>query len=322
MKQPSTVLPTDELRRHRHVLLALAVLLAALLAGMAQGSSQAATQSGVAAVANEAGTSHGWADIGRASASRAGAVRGTDTASTKPTVVLVHGAFADSSGWSQTVGQLTDDGYPVVAVPNPLRGLTADADYVRSFLQTVPGPIVLVGHSYGGAVITNAARGVANVSALVYVGAFVPDAGESIATAADPARFPGSLLGPDTTTVRPVANPAAPGGQDVDIYITLEKFRQVFAGDVSTQRADAMARTQRPLTATANFEPSGEPAWRTVPSWDLVTTADNAIPPAAQEFMAARAGAHVTTVASAHDVMVSHPAAVTKIIEQAARAVS
>jgi pimeloyl-ACP methyl ester carboxylesterase len=322
MKRTSTVLLTDEPRRRRQTILTLVLLLAALLAGVAQSSSRAAGVASAAARTDRAATGTGWDAIGRPSATDAGTTRGTGAGSTRPTVVLVHGAFADSSGWSQTVGQLTDDGYPVVAVANPLRGLTADANYVRSFLQTVPGPIVLVGHSYGGAVITNAARGVSNVRALVYVGAFVPDAGESIATAADPVRFPGSLLGPDTTVVRPVANPAAPDGQDVDIYISLEKFRQVFAADVSAQRADAMARTQRPLTATANFEPSGEPAWKTIPSWDLVTTADNAIPPAAQQAMAARAGAHVTTVVSAHDVMVSHPAAVTKIIEQAARAVS
>ena len=246
--------------------------------------------------------------------------RGNGTA--KPTVVLVHGAFADSTGWSATIARLRGDGYPVIAAANPLRGLTADSDYVRSILQTIPGPIVLVGHSYGGAVITNAARGVENVRALVYVGAFVPDAGESIAQAADPATFPGSLLGPDTTIVRPVANPAAPTGQDVDIYISLDDFRRVFAGDVSARRADVLARTQRPLSATANFEPSGEPAWQTVPSWDLITTSDKAIPPAAQRYMAHRAGAHISTVDSAHDVMISHPAAVTKIVEQAARATS
>lgn len=242
-------------------------------------------------------------------------------ASAKPTVVLVHGAFADSSGWANSVAQLTQDGYPVIAVPNPLRGLTSDSDYVRSILQTIAGPIVLVGHSYGGAVITNAARGVDNVKALVYVGAFIPDEGESIATAAQPATYPGSLLGPDTTLVRPIANPASPNGQDVDIYIRVEDFRAVFAGDLSQQRADVMARTQRPLTATANFEPSGVPAWRTIPSWALITTADKAIAPAGQQFMATRAGARITTVDSAHDVMVSHPGAVTKIVEDAARAV-
>jgi len=248
----------------------------------------------------------------------------TDTASSapKPTVVLVHGAFADSSGWNATISQLQQAGYPVLAVPDPLRGLTADADYVRAFLQSVTGPIVLVGHSYGGAVITNAARGVPNVAALVYVGAFVPDEGESIATVLNPEQFPGSLLGPQTTAVRPVPNPSAPGGQDGDIYITLGAFRSVFAGDVSQQQADLMARTQRPLSLTANFEPSGAPAWKTIPSWYLVTEQDKAIPPAGQEYMAKRAGAHISTVDSAHDVMVSHPAAVTNSILRAAKAVS
>ena len=246
----------------------------------------------------------------------------TGARSPKPTVVLVHGAFADSSGWDATVAQLTDDGYPVIAASDPLRGLTSDADYVRAMLRTIDGPIVLVGHSYGGAVITNAARGVPNVKALVYVGAFVPDAGESIATAADPAKYPGSLLGPDTITARPAPDPSAPAGQDTDLYISLQAFRAVFAGDVSPQRADVMARTQRPLSAAANFQPSGEPAWKTVPSWDLVTLDDRAIAPAGQWFMATRAGAHVSTVSSAHDVMVSHPGAVTRIVESAARTVS
>lgn len=240
----------------------------------------------------------------------------------KPTVVLVHGAFADSGGWDATVAQLTDDGFPVIAATDPLRGLTSDADYVRALLSTIDGPIVLVGHSYGGAVITNAARGVPNVKALVYVGAFVPDAGESIATAADPAKYPGSLLGPDTITARPVPNPSAPGGQDTDLYISLKDFRAVFAGDVSQRRASVMARTQRPLSATANFEPSGQPAWKTIPSWDLITLDDMAIAPAGQRFMATRAGAHVSTVSSAHDVMVSHPGAVTTVVESAARAIS
>jgi pimeloyl-ACP methyl ester carboxylesterase len=237
-------------------------------------------------------------------------------------VVLVHGAFVDGSGWRPVYDLLARDGYHVAVVQNPTVSLQGDVAATRLIIDAQDGPVVLVGHSYGGAVITNAARGVPNVRALVYVGAFVPDAGESIATAADPVRFPGSLLGPDTTIVRPVANPAAAGGQDVDIYISLDAFRQVFAGDVSVERAGVMARTQRPLTATANFEPSGEPAWKTLPSWDLITTADKAIPPAAQQYMASRAGAHIATVASAHDVMVSHPAAVTRIVEQAARAVS
>ncbi len=306
--------------RRRILPLPTALVLAALVGVATQGSSAAAEQAAGSTGARASAATSGWAALARTTSSRPAVIR--HGAMAKPTVVLVHGAFADSSGWRSTIAQLTDDGYPVISAANPLRGLTADSDYVRSVLQTISGPIVLVGHSYGGAVITNAARGVPSVKALVYVGAFVPAAGESIAQAADPATFPGSLLGPDTTIVRPVPNPAAAGGQDVDIYISIDDFRAVFAGDVSVRRAAVMARTQRPLTATANFEPSGEPAWKTVPSWDLITTADKAIPPAAQRFMASRAGAHVATVASAHDVMVSHPDAVTKVVEQAARSVS
>lgn len=240
----------------------------------------------------------------------------------RPTIVLVHGAFADSSGWNASVSQLQASGYPVVAPANPLRGLTADAEYIRAFLQNIPGPIVLVGHSYGGAVITNAARGVPNVKALVYVGAFVPDTGEAIGTMLDPAKYPGSLLTQDALVVRPTPNPAAASGQDGDVYIALDKFRSVFAGDVSQRRSDQMARTQRPLALTANFEPSGEPAWKSIPSWDLVTMQDRAIPPSGQFFMARRADSHISTVDSAHDVMVSHPDAVTAVVLQAARAIS
>ncbi len=148
-------------------------------------------------------------------------------------------------------------GYPVIAPANPLRGLTSDADYIRSVLATITGPIVLVGHSYGGAVITNAARGVPNVKALVYVAAFVPDQGESILNSYDGTKYPGSLLGPTTTEVRPIQNPSAPQGQDLDIYIQAAHFREVFAGDQSASRALTMAATQRPLSLTANTEAVG-----------------------------------------------------------------
>lgn len=242
----------------------------------------------------------------------------------KPTVVLVHGAFADASGWNSEIYRLRKLGYPVIAPANPLRGLTSDADYIRSVLATISGPIVLVGHSYGGAVITNAARGVPNVKALVFVAAFVPDVGQSIGTAYDPATYPGSLLGPTTTEVRPAPNAAATttGGQDLDIYIQAAHFREVFAGDQSSRRALTMAATQRPLSLTANNEVSGAPAWKTVPSWDLITLDDKAISPGGQAFMAKRANAHTTTVHSAHDVMVSHPGAVVRTIIAAATAVS
>ena len=239
----------------------------------------------------------------------------------KPTIVLVHGAFADASGWSAEVTRLRRLGYPVIAPANPLRGLTSDADYIRSVLATITGPIVLVGHSYGGAVITNAARGVPNVKALVYVAAFVPDEGESISNSYDGAKYPGSLLGPTTTEVRPIENPAAPQGQDLDIYIQAAHFREVFAGDQSASTALTMAATQRPLSLTANTQASGAPAWKTVPSWDLITLNDKAISPGGQGFMARRAHAHISKVRSAHDVMVSHPAAVVCVIRAAARTV-
>ncbi|HEY3408571.1 MAG TPA: alpha/beta hydrolase [Propionicimonas sp.] len=239
-----------------------------------------------------------------------------------PTVVLVHGAFADASGWSSEIYKLRKLGYPVIAPANPLRGLTSDADYIRSVLATISGPIVLVGHSYGGAVITNAARGVPNVRALVFVAAFIPDVGQNIGTAYDASTYPGSLLGPTTTEVRPAPNAAAPGGQDLDIYIQAAHFREVFAGDQSSRRALTMAATQRPLSLTANTELSGVPAWKTVPSWALITLDDKAISPGGQAFMAKRANSHTTTVHSAHDVMVSHPDAVVRTILAAVRAVS
>jgi pimeloyl-ACP methyl ester carboxylesterase len=273
----------------------------------------------------------GGGQSGRAEAAPRGAaaVRGSTTglpqttlSGAKPTIVLVHGAFADASGWTQEVIRLQSRGYDVIAPANPLRGLTHDADYLRSVLATVPGPVVLVGHSYGGAVITNAARGADNVKALVYVAAFVPDAGQAIVTAYDAAAYPGSLLGPDTTLVRPAANPAAPGGRDLDVYIRPSSFRMVFAGDRSPAAAAAMAATQRPLSYFAQTEPSGEPAWKSLPSWDLVTLQDRAISPGGQLFMARRAGSKVTTVDSAHDVMVSHPQDVVNVILAAAGSVS
>jgi pimeloyl-ACP methyl ester carboxylesterase len=267
------------------------------------------------------------AGAGTASATQGGASRApsmhTAAASVKPTIVFVHGAFADASGWSAEIAVLQKQGYPVLAPADPLRGLTSDSDYIRSVLATISGPIVLVGHSYGGAVITNAARGVANVKALVYVGAFIPDEGQSITTAYDPATYPGALLGPATTNVRPAPNAAATatGGNDRDIYINTADFRRVFAGDVSASRAAVMAAEQRPLSLTANTEASGPPAWKTIPSWDLITLDDKAIAPGGQEFMAHRAGAHILKVHSAHDVMVSHPAAVLAAVKAAVLAV-
>lgn len=260
--------------------------------------------------------------LGAAGATAAVAAPAAKPATPKPTIVFVHGAWADSSGWNQELTDLVKQGYPVATVATPLRSLTGDADYVRARLQTISGSIVLVGHSYGGAVITNAARGVANVKALVYVGAFVPKAGESLESILPADQYPGSHLDPTKLDVVPVPNAEAPGGQDADLYIKSQYFADIFAGDVSGTEAALEAATQRPLSNTAYTQASGDPAWATVPSWDLITLNDHAISPAGQRMMAARAGAHTETVASSHDVMISHPAAVEKIVLEAARRVA
>ena len=239
-----------------------------------------------------------------------------------PTVAFVHGAFADSSGWSATLSALDAEGLEVVAIPNQLRGLTPDANYVRSVLTTIEGPVVLVGHSYGGAVIGEAARGVANVAALVFLAAYVLDEGESIASVLDPTRFPGGLLGPATTVERRFGNPNFPGGLDTDLYIATEHFAEVFGADLPQEVTRLMAFEQRPLSLSAlTGVAAARPAWHDVPSWALVAEQDNAIPPAGQRWMAERAGATIGTIASSHAVMVSQPAAVTQTILEAVRAV-
>jgi len=227
----------------------------------------------------------------------------------KPTVVLVHGGWADASSWNAVVRRLEDRGYPVIAPANPLRGLQTDAAYLSSVLATISGPIVLVGHSYGGMVLTDAAIGNRNVKALVYIAAFAPDVGDSIQTLE--AMNPGSEVGPSTLTLRPY-----PGG--VDAYITPGVFHRVFCADLPTSIAAVMAATQRPIDAAAVAEPSGPPAWRTIPSWYLVASDDHAIPPATERFMAKRAGATTVEISSSHVAMVSHPDAVAELIEAAA----
>ncbi|MFJ6837888.1 alpha/beta fold hydrolase [Streptomyces sp. NPDC091209] len=247
-------------------------------------------------------------------ASAAKAVTTSARANTpKPTVVLVHGAFADSSSWNGVTSRLERQGYPVIAVANPLRGLADDSAYLSSILDTVPGPVVLVGHSYGGAVITDAATGHPNVKALVYIAAFAPDQGET--GLAILGQYPGSQLSP-ALTVRPY-----PGGQDA--YVNPTDFRQVFAADVSADKARLMAAGQRPVSLAAFAEPSATPAWKTIPSWFLVAGSDRAIPPAAEQAMAQRAGSHTQVIRGAsHAVLVSHPEATTHLIEAAAQGTS
>ncbi|WP_431963700.1 alpha/beta fold hydrolase [Actinacidiphila sp. bgisy160] len=248
----------------------------------------------------------------------ASATKGGDTPSRhrKPTVVLVHGAFADSSSWNDVVKKLKHDGYPVVAAANPLRGLAGDAAYVRELVDSIDGPVVLAGHSYGGAVISNAARGSDKVKALVYLAAFMPDKGENAFDLS--LKFDGSTLG-DALKQVPVT--MADGSKGVDLYIDQAKFHHQFAADVPAHTAEIMAATQRPVAGGALYEPSGEPAWKTIPSWVLVASNDRNIPRELQVFMAERAESHVEEVRSSHAVSVSHPKESARIIEEAARSV-
>lgn len=252
-----------------------------------------------------------------AGATGAGAAQNDAAGGVKPTVVFVHGGWADSSGWNDEVAALRRLGYPVIAPANPLRSLTTDSEYVSSVLSTITGPIVLVGHSYGGAVISNAAVGHPNVKALVYVAGFAPDQGETLGQLVT--KNPGTLIGPKTLVNRPYPLPG--GGTGMDTYIKASAFRAAFAGDLPKRTTDVMSAVQRPFAASVFEEKSGPPAWKSVPSWYLVTTQDKAIPPVTQRFMAKRAGAHVTEVKSSHVPMISRPKSVTKIVLDAAGSV-
>jgi pimeloyl-ACP methyl ester carboxylesterase len=239
-------------------------------------------------------------------AAQAGPHRGT-----RPTVVLVHGAFADSSGWNGVTSRLLRDGYPVVAAANPLRAVASDAAQVEALLQSIDGPIILVGHSYGGIVISAAAAGNTNVKALVYVAAFSPERGESAFELSS--KFPGSTLG---EALRPV--PLPDGG--VDLYVDQKLFHQQFAADVPAREATLMAASQRPVTAAALNEGAGEPTWHVIPSYHLIAEADQNIPAALQHFMAERAhGVALSVKGASHAVFVSHPGTTAAFIERAAR---
>ncbi|MEU9456926.1 alpha/beta hydrolase [Streptomyces sp. NPDC048277] len=231
--------------------------------------------------------------------------------STTPTVVLVHGAFGDSGMWKGVIARLRGQGYTTVAAANPLRGLESDAQYVATVTRAVDGPVVLVGHSYAGAVITRAAREASNVEALVYVAAFQPDEGESALENAS--RFPGAKMGPDTTV-------ATEHEGEPELRILPGHYQDVIAGDLPAETTDILAVTQRPVRVQAlTAELSGTPAWRTLPSWALVATQDNAIPAQAQEFMAERAGSTVVRVEASHAVSISQPDAVADLIVEAAK---
>ncbi|MFI5530147.1 alpha/beta fold hydrolase [Kitasatospora sp. NPDC051853] len=236
------------------------------------------------------------------------------TAGAKPTIVLVHGAFADASSWAGVVKRLQADGYPVVAPAVPLRGPASDAASVRAVIRHIPGPKVLVGHSYGGSVISAAGAGDPEVKALVYVAAFLPEAGETALGLSG--KFPGSTLG---SALDSVTYTLPGGGTTTDLSIRPDAFHHQFAADVPAGQAALMAATQRPIAEAALNEAATVAAWKEKPSWDVVTTEDLNIPRAAQLFMARRAHARVTEVAASHSVAVSHPGTVARVVEEAAR---
>jgi pimeloyl-ACP methyl ester carboxylesterase len=235
----------------------------------------------------------------------------------RPTIVLVHGSFADASGFNAVIQRLQARGYNTIAPSNPLRTLNSDTAYLRSLLDSIDGPVVLVAHSYGGMVATNTATGNPNVKALVYINAFAPAKDE---TAGDLVyKFPGSMVTPENLTVRPYpTTDPAQSGQDA--YINANVFRQAFAADVDRHTTDVMAAAQRPIDLAVLQQPSGASAWNTIPSWFIIGTEDHIIPPELHRFMAERAGAVRTVeVRASHVVMISKPAAVVGIIVEAAR---
>jgi len=230
-----------------------------------------------------------------------------------PTIVLVHGAFAESASWDRVIRPLHDAGHDVIAVANPLRGLAADAESVSDLVRTIDGPVVLVAHSYGGAVISNVAADAGEIVGLVYVNGFAPEPGEHCFQLAG--MFPGSMLGEET------ARPVSRSDGTTDLYIAAGSFHDIFCQDVSASQAALMAATQRPATQEALVEPSGErPLWKDVPSWFLIGGQDRIIPRELQHFMAHRAGARRTVElpTASHAATVSHPDATARLILEAA----
>jgi pimeloyl-ACP methyl ester carboxylesterase len=234
------------------------------------------------------------------------------------TVVLVHGAFADASCWNGVLELLHAAGIATTAPPNPLRGLSIDAPYIASYLNQIPGPVLLVGHSYGGAVITNAGSNVKNVLGLVYVAAFAPDEGEILLDVEKNSRD--SVL---LTALMPLQYPIGNGTETATEYAILpDKVEEAFAADLSPTQISIIASTQRPIAELAFGEPTTNPAWKSLPSWAVVPTGDKAVGADAVRFMAERAGATITEIDASHVVMISQPQAVTDVIMTAINAVS
>jgi pimeloyl-ACP methyl ester carboxylesterase len=256
------------------------------------------------------------------------AVKGDDSSkAAKPTIVLVHGGWTDASSWKGEILVLQRDGFTVLAPPNPLRGVGEDAGYLKNFLATISGPIVLVGHSYGGFVITNAATGNPNVKALVFVDAFAPAQGEVVAQLiGSQSCLAGTAVDP-TKVLNFVQDPALPAG-DLDAYLKFEAtslypgFAACFANGLSARQAAELAATQRPVPVGLLATPSGTPAWQTIPSWALIGTDDHVIAPAQLTAMATRANSHISTFDAGHLGLIQKPDAVVNVILSAVHATS
>jgi pimeloyl-ACP methyl ester carboxylesterase len=240
------------------------------------------------------------------------------TSNTTPlTVVLVHGAFADASSWNGVIERLQAAGLRVTAPANPLRGISIDSAYIASFLEQIPGPVLAVGHSYGGAVISNAATDAANVVGLVFVAAFAPKEGERLIEIESGSRD--SVL---MTALAPLQYPNGDGAEPaVEFAIDPAKFHDAFAADLPPEQSAVMAATQRPIAELAFSEPSGPPAWKASPAWAVVPTGDKAVGADVVRSMAERAGATITEAEGSHAIMVSQPEAVADVIQTAAAAV-
>jgi pimeloyl-ACP methyl ester carboxylesterase len=232
------------------------------------------------------------------------------------TVVLVHGAFADASSWNHVVERLQKKGMTVAAPPNPLRGISIDSAYIASFLKQVPGPVLAVGHSYGGAVISNAAADAENVLGLVYVAAFAPDEGETLNEIEGDSKD--SVL---NTALVPLQYPTGDGETATEFAIDPAKFHDAFAADLPSEQTAVMAATQRPASELGFSEQSGPPAWKSKPAWAVIATGDKAAGADVVRSMAERAGATITELEGSHVIMVSQPEAVTDVIMTAAAAV-
>ena len=287
------------------------------ITGTVLGTAAAGLAAGLAAISLLAASAQAAPATSSGAASHA-------TASAKPVIVLEHGAWADASSWDKVIARLAAAGYTVYAPPNPLRGLPSDSAALRDFLTANPAlagrKIVLVGHSYGGAVITNAAVGVPAVKALVYVDAFIPAKGQTIEGLLG--KVHGSCIGGNpATTFLPVPYPGAPKGA-ADLYLQPQLFPGCFASGLPAAQAVQLAATQRPLSSAAVTQASGTPAWAKIPSWAVVGTGDKVIPPAELLAMANRAHAHVAKVKAGHLSLISAPDAVAAVIIKAAKASS